>query len=214
MLIKRTNGASGGSRMSRMLSGVAVATMDRRTFFRRSGIVAGGLAAASTLGSGTVTKTKAATIAADYKQIKTVCTHCSVGCTVIAEVQNGTWIGQEPGFDSPFNLGAHCAKGASVREHAHGERRLKYPTKMVGGKWTKIPWDQAIQEIGDKMLESARLQVRIPCTGWDRPSTATSSPIFCANSSRSGARTTATTRRASAIPPPSRAWPIPGATAR
>jgi hypothetical protein len=27
-------------------------------------------------------------------------------------------VGQEPGWDSPFNLGAHCAKGASVREHA------------------------------------------------------------------------------------------------
>ena len=154
MLIKRTNGASSGSRMSRMLGGVAASTMDRRTFFRRSGVVAGGLAAASALGSGMVTKAKAATTAgADIKQIKTVCTHCSVGCTVIAEVQNGAWIGQEPGFDSPFNLGAHCAKGASVREHAHGERRLKYPTKMVDGKWTKISWDQAIQEIGDKMME-------------------------------------------------------------
>ena len=84
---------------------------------------------------------------------KSVCTHCSVGCTVEAEVQNGTWIGQEPGWDSPFNLGAHCAKGASVREHAHGERRLKYPMKMVGGQWQKISWDEAINEIGDKMLQ-------------------------------------------------------------
>ena len=68
-------------------------------------------------------------------------------------MQNGTWIGQEPGWDSPFNLGAHCAKGASVREHAHGERRLKYPMKMVGGQWQKISWDEAINEIGDKMLQ-------------------------------------------------------------
>nr|WP_286815487.1 formate dehydrogenase subunit alpha [Marinobacter sp. UBA3607] len=84
---------------------------------------------------------------------KSVCTHCSVGCTVIAEVQNGTWVGQEPGWDSPFNLGSHCAKGASVREHAHGERRLKYPMKMVNGQWQKISWDEAINEIGDKMLQ-------------------------------------------------------------
>ncbi|HEY9119151.1 MAG TPA: formate dehydrogenase subunit alpha, partial [Marinobacter sp.] len=84
---------------------------------------------------------------------KTVCTHCSVGCTVVAEVQNGTWTGQEPGWDSPFNLGSHCAKGASVREHAHGERRLKYPMKMVDGQWQKISWDEAINEIGDKMLQ-------------------------------------------------------------
>ena len=32
---------------------------------------------------------------------KNICTHCSVGCTVIAEVQNGVWVGQEPGWDSP-----------------------------------------------------------------------------------------------------------------
>jgi len=49
-------------------------------------------------------------------------------------VQNGVWIRQEPVFDSPINLGAHCAKGASIREHGHGEHRLKYPMKLVGGK--------------------------------------------------------------------------------
>ena len=72
---------------------------------------------------------------------------------MIAEVENGVWIGQEPGFDSPFNLGAHCAKGASVREHGHGERRLKYPMKLVDGKYQRISWEQAINEVGDKLLE-------------------------------------------------------------
>jgi formate dehydrogenase major subunit len=90
-------------------------------------------------------------MAAEIK--KSVCTHCSVGCTVIAEVQNGVWTGQEPGWDSPINLGAHCAKGASVRETASGERRLKYPTKLVSGKWVRMSWDDAISEIGDKMLD-------------------------------------------------------------
>ncbi|MEJ2462708.1 MAG: formate dehydrogenase subunit alpha [Candidatus Thiodiazotropha sp.] len=86
-------------------------------------------------------------------KIKTICTHCSVGCGIIAEVQNGVWTGQEPAFDHPFSHGAHCAKGASVREHGHGERRLKYPTKLVGGKWKRISWEQALNEIGDKMLQ-------------------------------------------------------------
>jgi len=83
---------------------------------------------------------------------RSVCTHCSVGCGVIAEVSNGVWVGQEPDFESPFNLGAHCAKGASVREHAHGERRLKYPMKLEGGKWKKLSWDEAIGEIGDQLM--------------------------------------------------------------
>ena len=58
---------------------------------------------------------------------RSICTHCSVGCGVIAEVQNGVWTGQEPDFDSPLNLGSHCAKGASVREHGIGTARLKLP---------------------------------------------------------------------------------------
>ena len=82
-----------------------------------------------------------------------MCTHCSVGCTVLAEVENGVWVGQEPGWDSPINRGSHCAKGASVRELVHGDRRLKYPMKLVNGEWQKISWDVAINEIGDKMLE-------------------------------------------------------------
>ena len=154
MLRKKTNGAVNGPRLSRAFAGLTGGAVDRRTFLRRSGLAAGGLAAASTLSAGVVTQAKAQTAAeGTVEQIKSVCTHCSVGCTVIAEVQNGVWIGQEPGFDSPFNLGAHCAKGAAVREHAHGERRLKYPVKLEGGKWKRVSWDEAVNEIGDKMLE-------------------------------------------------------------
>ncbi|WP_020655747.1 formate dehydrogenase subunit alpha [Massilia niastensis] len=84
---------------------------------------------------------------------RTICTHCSVGCSVDAVVANGVWVRQEAAFDSPINMGAHCAKGASVREHAFGEHRLRYPMKLVGGKYQRISWDQAINEIGDKLLQ-------------------------------------------------------------
>ena len=84
---------------------------------------------------------------------RTICSHCSVGCGIYAEVQDGVWTGQEPAFDHPFNAGGHCAKGAALREHGHGERRLKYPMKLEGGKWKKLSWDQAIEEIGDKILD-------------------------------------------------------------
>ena len=135
---------------------LAATTIDRRTFLKRSGISVGGIAAASSLPLSMVQKASAATASASSgaktKQVRTICTHCSVGCGIYAEVENGVWTGQEPAFDHPFNRGAHCAKGASVREHGHGERRLKYPTKLVNGKWTKVSWEQAINEIGDQML--------------------------------------------------------------
>ena len=152
MLRKTRSGTAIRSRLMPVIQSVAEQAVDRRTFLARSGLAAGGLAAVGALTAGTVQRAEAATGGA-MSTIRSVCTHCSVGCTVLAEVDNGVWVGQEPGWDSPFNLGAHCAKGASVREHAHGERRLKYPMKQVGGQWQRISWDTAISEIGDKMLE-------------------------------------------------------------
>jgi len=153
MLSKTSDGVANGPRLKKALAGVIGGSMDRRTFLKRSGVTAGGAVLASAVPLGMVKEAKAQSAAKAMKKIKSVCTHCAVGCTVIAEVDNGVWVGQEPGFDSPINLGAHCAKGASVREHAHNERRLRYPMKLSGGKWVKLSWDQAINEIGDKMLE-------------------------------------------------------------
>lgn len=153
MLRKKTNTVTQRAGRTGILAEVGAKSVDRRAFLRGSGLAIGGLAAISATG-GAVTQASAATAATGAVQaIKTVCTHCSVGCTVIAEVDNGVWTGQEPGWDSPFNLGAHCAKGAAVREHAHGERRLKYPMKKENGEWVKISWEQAINEIGDKMTQ-------------------------------------------------------------
>ncbi|WP_439155940.1 formate dehydrogenase subunit alpha [Yoonia sp.] len=149
MLKKKTNGVA---RRASIDTPTAKGTVDRRTFLRGSGLTIGGLTAIAATG-GTVTAANAQTVDSAAQMIKSVCTHCSVGCTVLAEVSNGVWTGQEPGWDSPFNLGAHCAKGAAVREHAHGERRLKYPMKKENGEWVRISWEQAINEIGDQMMQ-------------------------------------------------------------
>ncbi len=136
----------------------AVPTIDRRAFLRRSGLGVGAGIAASQLSlvkkaeaADPATKTDTGTGKVEVK--RTVCGHCSVGCAVDAVVENGVWVRQEPVFDSPINLGAHCAKGAALREHGHGEFRLKYPMKLVNGKYERISWDQALTEVSAKMLE-------------------------------------------------------------
>jgi formate dehydrogenase major subunit len=129
--------------------------MDRRTFLRRSGLAGGALAAIGTLSIGSLRKATAGPPPKPGLPVETrksICTHCSVGCTVTAEVQNDVWLGQEPSWDSPINRGSHCSKGASVRELVRGERRLKYPVKLVNGNWTRISWNQAIAEIGDQLM--------------------------------------------------------------
>ena len=151
--VTTTNSAS---RLGRNAAAFLGNTIDRRSFLKRSGIGLGAGAAISQLPFSMMGKARAAETKGDGKvEVKrTVCTHCSVGCAIDAVVQNGVWVRQEPVFDSPINLGAHCAKGASIREHGmmHDSHRLKYPMKLVAGKWARISWDEALKEVSDKLL--------------------------------------------------------------
>ncbi len=161
MLLTRRSTSAGpnpSGLVNSLVRGVAraVPTMDRRSFLRRSGMGVGAGIAASQLTL--VKKADAASTAsgdaAKKVEVKrTVCGHCSVGCAVDAVVENGVWVRQEPVFDSPINMGSHCAKGAALREHGHGEYRLRTPMKLIDGKYQKISWDQALNEISAKMLE-------------------------------------------------------------
>jgi formate dehydrogenase major subunit len=154
VLIKRNSGQASRGKLQGLIGSLSVGGLDRRSFLRQSGLAVGGLAALGSIKLGSVKQAEAGPMrpGVPITLRKNICTHCSVGCTVIAEIQNGVWVGQEPAWESPINRGTHCAKGAAVRELVHGERRLKYPMKLADGQWQKISWDQAINEIGDKML--------------------------------------------------------------
>ena len=165
LLTRRTSStpATGAASASGLVGGLArgiaraIPTMDRRAFLRRSGLgVGAGIAASELLlvkKAAAADPPKAANGNGKIEVKRTVCGHCSVGCAIDAVVENGVWVRQEPVFDSPLNLGAHCAKGASVREHGHGDFRLKYPMKLVDGKYQRITWDQAYNEISARMKD-------------------------------------------------------------
>ena len=124
LLTRKTDSApSTGPRLKR-LAGAPLSTMDRRTFLKRSGLAAGAGAFASQLPYGAIAPRAGAEGGRQDRVKRTVCTHCSVGCAVDATVENGVWTRQEPVFESPLNLGAHCAKGASVREHGITSTRI------------------------------------------------------------------------------------------
>lgn len=157
MLIKRSEGRAARQRMAAAYAGLTSGGLDRRSFLRQAGFAGAGLAALGAVAPSRAQAAGAATGVINHAQpvqrVKNICTHCSVGCTVTAEVQNGVWVGQEPSWESPINRGTHCAKGAAVRELVHGDRRLKFPMKLVNGEWQRISWDVAYREIADKMME-------------------------------------------------------------
>ena len=90
---------------------------------------------------------------AGSQKVRTICTYCSVGCGIEAEVHNGVWVRQEIASDHPVSRGSHCCKGAGAIDMVTSPKRLKNPMKKVNGKWTNITWEDAIGEIGDKLLK-------------------------------------------------------------
>jgi formate dehydrogenase major subunit len=119
MLIKRSERQARRGKIASELSKPSADNLNRRSFLRRSGLTAGSLAALGSLPLASIRQAEAGPPpppGAIVTTRKNFCTHCSVGCSVIAEVANGVWIGQEPDYDSPINRGSHCCKGAAVRD--------------------------------------------------------------------------------------------------
>ncbi|MBT0879474.1 molybdopterin-dependent oxidoreductase [Campylobacter sp. RM12640] len=129
-----------------------------RNLGRRSFLKLAAVAGASTTAFGATN----ATLKADEKvkmpyegskSVRTVCSICSAGCGIEAEVVNGVWVRQNNAIDHPISLGSHCCKGIDQIDLTKSKCRVKYPLKRVNGKWERISWEQAVNEIGDKMLD-------------------------------------------------------------
>lgn len=192
--------------------------ISRRQFMQRSALATGGIASAGFMGHSMVRSADAAdktpVLDSPVETKRTICSHCSVGCGVYAEVQEGIWTHQEPAFDHPINRGAHCAKGASLREHGHSTRRLKYPMKLVDGEWQRLSWDDAIEEIGNKVLELSETYSPDSIYWLVRPNSTTNKLLDAQVSPPWPVPTTPTTRRASVTRPPLPGSPTPGAMER
>ncbi len=105
MLTRRSEGQASRRRLASAYEGLASGGTDRRGFLRQAGLGGAGLAAIGALPpmlsrAQAQVSDHAPNRSAPIRRVKNICTHCSVGCTVIAEVQNGVWIGQEPAWES------------------------------------------------------------------------------------------------------------------
>ena len=94
-LIKKSIDSQSTQKGAGAFPSIFYTAMDRRTFLRRSGLTAGAAAVGAALSPTMMRRAEAATGEHSRKEgvpveiKRSVCTHCSVGCSVIAEVQNG-----------------------------------------------------------------------------------------------------------------------------
>jgi formate dehydrogenase major subunit len=128
VLIKRTEREARRGTLAATLPAQSTGGLDRRSFLRRSGLAAGGLAALGTLSIESIRKAEAGPPPPPGATVtirKNMCTHCSVGCTVIAEVANGVWTGQEPGWDSPTRGITHLNNFNALEESGTVSRSIR-----------------------------------------------------------------------------------------
>jgi len=90
--------------------------------------------------------------------VRTTCGICQIGCGVLASVLDDRVLKIEGDPDHPLNKGKLCPKGMASLEYLYHPDRLKQPLKRVGkkgeGKWSPIGWDEALEIISKKLMES------------------------------------------------------------
>jgi thiosulfate reductase/polysulfide reductase chain A len=83
------------------------------------------------------------------------CPICGVGCFVETKLVDGKPISIKP--DRTAGFPADCPRAGQAMDYHDHRERVNYPMKRVGkrgeGKWERITWDQALDEIAEKMKD-------------------------------------------------------------
>jgi anaerobic selenocysteine-containing dehydrogenase len=97
-----------------------------------------------------------------YSIVPTTCFNCESACGLLAYIDKDS--NEVRKFEGnphhPGSRGRNCAKGPATINQINDTERILYPLKRVGkrgeGKWERIKWDQALDEISEKIAASLR----------------------------------------------------------
>ena len=99
-------------------------------------------------------------VARRYTLVPTICFNCESACGLLAYVDKKTFeIRKFEGNPAhPGSRGRNCAKGPATHNQIYDPERILYPLKRVGkrgeGKWKRVSWDDAMDDIAAKMRAS------------------------------------------------------------
>jgi len=95
---------------------------------------------------------------AEEKLVKTNCRFCGYQCGLMAETENGQVKAVRPDptqYPGDENIQRGCRRWRLAPEFIDHPKRVNYPLKRVGergsGQWQQITWEQAMDEIAEKM---------------------------------------------------------------
>lgn len=86
---------------------------------------------------------------------KVTCKSCDIECSVLADVEDNKILRIRRDPDHLITPHSLCNKGAAFPDQMYHKDRILYPLKSVGergeGKWARVSWDEAMDEIGDRV---------------------------------------------------------------
>ncbi|MFV0437314.1 MAG: molybdopterin-dependent oxidoreductase [Desulfopila sp.] len=88
---------------------------------------------------------------------RSYCGLCHPRCGTLLHLENGKVVKVTGDPDHPITRGVICERGRLMLDHLYHPQRLNYPLKRVGQKgenrWERISWDQALDEVAQKLSE-------------------------------------------------------------
>jgi len=85
--------------------------------------------------------------------VPSICPYCGVGCGLLLDVEGGKVVRVIPNRNHVLSKGKVCGKGASAHKSLYLPSRLTRPLRRVGDSFVEVSWDEALNEIADKIKE-------------------------------------------------------------
>jgi thiosulfate reductase / polysulfide reductase chain A len=86
---------------------------------------------------------------------RSYCGLCHPRCGLLLEMENGRIVKVKGDPDHPISRGRVCQRGRLMADHVYHPDRINYPLKRTGekggGQWQRLTWDQALDEVADKL---------------------------------------------------------------
>ncbi len=95
-----------------------------------------------------------------YSLVPTTCFNCESACGLLAYIDKVTVEVQkfEGNPEHPGSRGRNCAKGPATLNQITDPDRILYPLKRVGkrgeGKWERVSWDEALDDIAARIRKA------------------------------------------------------------
>jgi len=88
------------------------------------------------------------------EKVRTSCSlNCWDNCGFEVTVENGQIINIEGDSGHPITKGKICGRGLLLKDRTYSDERILYPLKKMNGEFKRISWNQALDEIAEKMNE-------------------------------------------------------------